>query len=146
MRTLTLNFPSLRWPFWLLALAWFCANTPQAAFFEAIEWMAQAKRFNHQERLASDVRRLLAEQSVTARLAESPVVKTETRAPVPSKPVESQGSGTVIKKIQLAGVSVRVECHAPVDSVAVRVNGEVRVHAIVPRNVPYPPPRVAAIS
>lgn len=47
------------WPFWVLVLAWFCANTPGRLSYECAVWMAHARHFSHQERLKADVASLL---------------------------------------------------------------------------------------
>jgi hypothetical protein len=49
-----------RWPFWLLVAAWWCANAPQAATFEAILWLKGAAAFSHQADLHAEVAALLS--------------------------------------------------------------------------------------
>ena len=52
--------PSPRWPFWLLIAAWVCANSPQAATYAVLSWMAEAGSFSHQKQLSREVAFLLA--------------------------------------------------------------------------------------
>lgn len=50
---------SVKWPFWLLMVAWVCANVPQTALFATFAWLADARHFNHQQRVTLEVARLL---------------------------------------------------------------------------------------
>lgn len=52
--------PTARWPFWLLLAAWFCANSLQAATYEIVVWLGNARHFSHQQRLTSEVASILA--------------------------------------------------------------------------------------
>jgi len=40
------RLPAL-WPFWLLVLAWVCANRPQVAAYGLITWVGNARHFTH---------------------------------------------------------------------------------------------------
>lgn len=86
---------SPRWPFWLLIAAWVCANSPQAATYAFLSWMAEARSFTHQQRLTADVARLLGgereETQVAARENSPPP------ASLPAVPAEA-----VLKKIPLS--------------------------------------------
>ena len=42
-----------RWPFWLLVVAWGCANGPQAAVYTTVAWLVEARSFSHQYDLTS---------------------------------------------------------------------------------------------
>lgn len=57
---------SARWPFWLLLAAWFCANSPQAATYEIVVWLGNARTFSHQQRLTSEVAFILGGQPAAA--------------------------------------------------------------------------------
>ena len=59
---------SRRWPFWLLIAAWVSANSPQAATYAVLAWLADARSFSHQHRLTLDVAHLLAGEKVPKRM------------------------------------------------------------------------------
>lgn len=84
----------MRWPFWLLAAAWFCANTPQRLTYEWAVWMANGRHFSHQERLKADVAALLTGTKT------NPLVALAKSGPVrlPVAPVPTDNS---FKKIDL---------------------------------------------
>ena len=83
-----------RWPFWLLIAAWVCANSPQAAIYAALSWMAEARHFSHQQQLKAGVERLLAGEQAPAAVSATPAVPAERSPLVPSD--------AVLKKISLA--------------------------------------------
>jgi hypothetical protein len=58
---------SHRWPFWLLIAAWVCANSPQAATYAVLDWVASARHFSHQQQLAREVAHLLAGEKAPPR-------------------------------------------------------------------------------
>ena len=84
-----------RWPFWLLLAAWFCANSPQAATYEIVLWLGNARHFSHQQRLSAEVAFVLAGEPAAAVVA---VAKAPSEKPfAPSVPTEA-----TLKKIELA--------------------------------------------
>lgn len=84
-----------RWPFWLLLLAWMCANSPQAAVYATLSWLAEARHFSHQHRLTLAVAELLGGSASSA-----PVVAVAPAdAPVKAPPVPPEA---VLKKLHLA--------------------------------------------
>jgi hypothetical protein len=83
------------WPFAVLVLAWFCANSPQSLTFNVIVWAKGARHFSHQERLKAEVAFLLAGPHLRAVLAAaSPPPPAPPAVPVPDE--------AVVKKIDLA--------------------------------------------
>lgn len=97
------------WPFWLLIVAWFCANIPGRVTSNVMAWVIDAGSISHQQRLETDVARIsLGEQS-----GEQIERRDGAREPVrpfgPALPSEAK-----VKKIELAtegfdGVSPRAE-------------------------------------
>jgi hypothetical protein len=129
---------SASWPFWLLLLAWFCANSPPAATYAVLTWLGEAHSFSHQQRLKADVARLLAGEDKPDLLA------TCQEIPVaPSKPVLP--AETTLKKIDLA-FEEAVEAAVP----SVRANNFVastdRWESIRRARPPHEPPRAAVVS
>ena len=86
---------SAQWPFWLLLAAWVCANSPQAAIYGVLGWLAEARNFSHQHRLMADVAGLLGGE----KSPESTVVASaETHQnSLPVVPADS-----VLKRLDLA--------------------------------------------
>lgn len=89
------NPPSSRWPFWLLIVAWFCANSPQSATFALLTWVDTARHFSHQQKLTHDVAYLLAGQESPATLA----VPVENHRPEPPPAIPPEAT---LKKLVLA--------------------------------------------
>jgi hypothetical protein len=87
------------WPFFLLIVAWACANNPQSIAFEAFLWIKGARHFSHQQQLKADVAFLLAGKNMKAVLATA-------QAPV-SVPANSIPEDAVVKKIDLSAPSGR---------------------------------------
>ena len=90
--------PSPEWPFWLLLVAWLCANTPQTTVFMVLTWMTEGRSFTHQQRLTRDVARLLAGQKPS-----SPVAAAVARAQehLPAKLPTPLSADAAMKKIEL---------------------------------------------
>lgn len=86
---------SARWPFWLLMVAWVCANSPQAATYAFLTWMAEARSFAHQQRLSIEVAVLLGGQTPSERVA-----RAENSSPAQSLPAVPLDA--VLKKLPLA--------------------------------------------
>lgn len=86
-----------RWPFWVLLAAWVCANSPQAATYAFLSWMAEARSFTHQQRLTAEVASLLGGGAAER---ETEMAKTETEAP--NRPPTAVPAEAVLKKIQLS--------------------------------------------
>jgi hypothetical protein len=84
-----------RWPFWLLIAAWVCANSPQAATYAVLTWLADARSFTHQQRLTVDVAFLLSGEKAPERIATA-ATATAAKLP-PAVPADA-----VLKKLPLA--------------------------------------------
>ncbi|MEO6750849.1 MAG: hypothetical protein ABIZ04_02820 [Opitutus sp.] len=76
------------WPFWLLILAWVCANSPQAAVHGVIGWVGEARHFSHQQRLQAELSVALTGDQASSVLV---AVKDEATKPfnLPAAPVDS---------------------------------------------------------
>jgi len=85
--------------FWALAVAWLCAQSPQAALFFVGEWAGGATRISHQERLMAEVERAMstsgAEDSAASALAQN-------RADEPAGGAAALPWGGVVEKLLLA--------------------------------------------
>lgn len=90
---------SPRWPFWLLLAAWFCANSPQAATYAVLTWLAEARSFTHQQQLTFDVVHLLAGEKTPSRRA---VVVRAANDRSATMPLPSVPAAAVLKKIDLS--------------------------------------------
>jgi hypothetical protein len=126
--------------FWLLLVAWACASMPPAAIFGALTWLAQARSFTHQQRLAQDVARLLGGEAPTTPIADA----IDRAQPPPSKPLPAPLSGgTAIKKIELS-LETPAEFLPAARRAAQQVDSDRRCPA--PRRVAPPrrPPRAPA--
>ena len=88
-----------RWPFWLLIAAWVCANSPQAATYAVLEWVASARHFSHQQQLSREVAHLLAGEKAPPRSRTIVATTEEPEAPRAFPPVPI---GAVLKKIDLS--------------------------------------------
>lgn len=95
MSSLSRNRSPARWPFWLLIVAWVCANSPQAATYAVLTWMSEARNFSHQHRLTSQVVHVLTGQSESTQLAALPA--TGGKPALPSVPADA-----ILKKLDLA--------------------------------------------
>jgi hypothetical protein len=89
------SLSSSRWPFWLLIAAWVCANSPQAATYAVLTWLAEARSFTHQQRLTVDVAFLLSGEKAAERIA---AADTATAAKLPP----AVPADAVLKKLPLA--------------------------------------------
>lgn len=89
------SLTSPRWPFWLLIAAWVCANSPQAATYAVLTWLADARSFTHQQRLTVDVAWLLSGEKAPERIA---AADTATAAKLPP----AVPADAVLKKLPLA--------------------------------------------
>ena len=92
------NQSSGKWPFWLLLMAWFCANMPQTAVFTALTWLAEVRSFPHQQRLTQDVARLLAGERPTSPIADA-VARAQDE--LPARPPTSLPAEGATKKLEL---------------------------------------------
>jgi hypothetical protein len=119
---------SVRWPFWLLVVAWVCANGPQAATYAVLSWLHSAPSFKHQQRLTKDVVSLL-----THRGAHAAVKQGATQ--VPARPLAPVPDEAVLKRLDLS-------CERVVE-VASETSGASRVRApeelCPPSRRPAPP-------
>lgn len=84
-----------RWPFWLLIAAWVCANSPQAATYAVLTWLAEARTFSHQQRLTVDVAFLLGGEKAPARITHAESAPSAELPP--AVPADA-----VLKKLPLA--------------------------------------------
>lgn len=84
-----------RWPFWLLLVAWVCANSPQIAIFTALTWLDGGRDFSHQQRLTQQVAFLLGGETAPGIVAK--VVEEAPAQPLPPLPPDA-----FAKKIQLS--------------------------------------------
>ncbi len=133
MSRLSRNRKPSRWPFWLLLVAWFCANSPQAASYRLIAWMGEARHFSHQQRLTLEVATALGGEQARAAFA---AVKAAPEKPfAPSIPAEA-----TLKKIELA-VQATNELLPPAVRVLVRTERASPVPDSVRAAPPSEPPR-----
>jgi hypothetical protein len=98
MRASVNNSPP-RWPFWLLIVAWVCANSPQAATYAVLAWIAEARQFTHQQQLTRDVAHLLVGEKAPTHQA---VVATSDEGRASEWPRSQVPAGAVLKKIDLS--------------------------------------------
>lgn len=88
--------PSPRWPFWLLLVAWGCANSPQVALYTVLTWAAEARTFPHQQRLTAEVAHVLAGER-------APGILVQTRSELPARPPQPAiPAEAVLKKFPLS--------------------------------------------
>jgi hypothetical protein len=129
--------PPSPWPYWLLLLAWVCANSPQTATYVAITWLGDVRSFSHQERLAADVARLLTGDELPA----AEIAHTERNSPPKSTMPPMPG----LTKIELATEKSlhALEPKIPMSRLDVDV---VRVESALRAPPPHGPPRVATVS
>ena len=88
-----------RWPFWLLIVAWVCANSPQAATYALLTWIAEARQFSHQQQLTRDVAHLLVGEKAPTRQT---VVATSDQGRESGGGRSQVPAGAVLKKIDLS--------------------------------------------
>jgi hypothetical protein len=91
--------PAPQWPFWLLIAAWVCANSPQAAVYPFVSWLAEAPHFSHQHRLSTEVTRLLAGAPDATRAAQ---VASTPRSPATPRPTPAVPPEAVLKQLPLS--------------------------------------------
>ena len=91
--------PTPRWPFWLLIAAWVCANSPQAATYAVLTWLAEARSFSHQKQLTFDVAHLLAGEKSPSHHAVGAVAGNEDQPAPPLSPIPD---AAVLKKLDLS--------------------------------------------
>ena len=137
MRSRTRKSTPSPWPFWLLLVAWFCANFPQGSTY-AVAWLAEARSFSHQQRLTADVARVLVGE-------ETPALLVGLKNP-PSQPAKpSLPPGPTVKKVELALEEsiYSVTKDRAVTIVAVTVPCLESMWRTTP---PYEPPRATVVS
>jgi hypothetical protein len=91
-----------RWPFWLLLAAWFCANSPQAATYDAIIWLGNARHFSHQQRLTNEVVSILAGEQQSPAVATLGTLRTAPDRPF-APPVSPEAA---LKKIDVLALNL----------------------------------------
>ena len=126
---------SLRgWPFWLLVLAWVCANGPQVIVHEAVVWVKGVQTFSHQARLMAEVEEAMHERSEPAMLASKPV--DAERPEAPAMPVE-----TAVKKLTLASQPAMRAPGALSEAQGILTGRDWETPAGLAVETPYQPPR-----
>ena len=126
------------WPFWLLIMAWFCANSPQSATFAVLAWAGEARSFSHQNRLSQDLVHLLVGEEKAV------VVNSAEEAPSPPTAPAIPTAAT-LKKIELA-VEHLARTQVPSQSEIRRTVVSTQVDGLVRSRPPHEPPRAAAVS
>ena len=127
--------PTARWPFWLLLAAWFCANSPQAATYEVVVWLGNARHFSHQQRLISEVASILAGSDAHDAIA---TVSAEPERPF-APPVPADAT---LKKIDLL-FTVSSEWLPFIERVRIETETPFMVPVSPWSEVPAEPPRLA---
>ena len=138
MRSLHRKSSAPSWPFWLLLVAWICANSPQAATYAVIAWAGEARAFSHQERLSVELAHLLAGEA-----APSSVAPAEHLPLSSSKPAIP--TAATLKKIELA-VENMVKPAVPPQLVEGSSTFPDRLAGIDRGRPPHEPPRAAVVS
>jgi hypothetical protein len=119
--------------FWLLTVAWLCANIQPGTPATLLQWLAEGRSFSHQQRLMSDVAVLLGGEK-------EPVAVTESepaRPPAPRLPVVLEG---MFKKLEVPLARDAPVVIPPTEEVALRA--EDRAFASQERPPPpHGPPR-----
>lgn len=130
-----------RWPFWLLIAAWVCANSPQAATYAVLTWIAEARQFSHQQQLTRDVAHLLVGEKAPARPEAIVAVATEDdrKASCPMVPATA-----VLKKIDLS-TEKRIDGIRPSERIATLVLASDRWGDALRAPPPHGPPRVRVV-
>ena len=127
------------WPFWLLVLAWVCANGPQVIVHEAVVWVKGAQTFSHQAQLVAQVEQAMSAQNEPAMLAAKPT--DAERSEVPAMPVE-----TALKKLTLAAQPA-MNAARPSAGAEVFLTGlNWETPAAVAVETPYQPPRDGSLA
>lgn len=87
------------WAFWALAVAWLCAQSPQAAVFEVVNWAAGVTHISHHDRLIADAERAISsvDKSDEVAIAMIQAKADEERGRPAALPI-----GSVVEKILLA--------------------------------------------
>lgn len=136
MRSALFNISFVRSSFWMLAFAWLCANSPQTACLEVFQWLARAKHFSHQERLVEGIKEVLAvaadETQKEALVAATESVPVSAPLIPPNDAVKKIELSTTVRNLEIAALRSEI--------VAWRASGP-GYTALIPREVPYPPPR-----
>jgi hypothetical protein len=130
------------WPFWLLIAAWVCANSPQAATYAVLTWLAEAPSFSHQQRLSLDVAQLFTGEALPAQTAFGETPAHEDSSDFPANPVPASA---VLKKIDLTAETMAAL--APLaDRKAGRTQCTPACHDTLRAPPPHGPPRASAVS
>lgn len=127
---------SLRcWPFWLLVLAWVCANGPQLIVHEAVVWVKGAQTFSHQARLVAEVEQAMKTQREPAMLAAA-TPKNGAHHEAPAMPVE-----TAVKKLTLSSQSAPRAPRPSAEAQGFLMSFDWSTPAALAVEAPYQPPR-----
>lgn len=128
------RLPALsRLPFWLLILAWFCANTPQTAAWHAIQWLKHSGEFSHQAGLRAEVEAVLAGRP-------SPVASRFTAPESVASKTDPEPVDVAVKKIPLWRQVAESFVFVAPGSENPRAPAASALPAPV-EDVPHPPPR-----
>lgn len=136
------NTLSPRWPFWLLIVAWVCANSPQAATYALLTWIAEARQFSHQQQLTRDVAHLFAGEKAPAR---EPIVEAASEGDKSTASLPVMPATAVLKKIDLS-TEKRAEGLRPIERVAGFARTSERWNGALRAPPPHGPPRAEITS
>ncbi len=124
--------------FWILAIAWLCANLQPATMRSVLTWIGDSAKFSHQQRLTVDVAELLAGEKPM------PVVAKTTPAskPAPAQPVLAEVAFKKIEMLLAGSVVVPPVLVRELDYLVTGYDARPRLRPAPP----YEPPRDEAIS
>lgn len=129
--------------FWLLALAWLCANLRPATVTASLDWLAGSKRFSHQQRLTARVATLLAGDSTTAAAPATTVARTTPPEPTPPRPPAAPETPFKKLEVPLAREITRL---APPSAFTLAGVVDFSLHGRDRAAPPHGPPRAANAS
>lgn len=128
----------VRWPFWLLLAAWFCANCPSGTVYRVASWIDEARSFSHQGTLTRDVAFLLGGETTPERFA-VPDDVTSKQPPRPEADVE------LGKKIEIE-LERTIEARRPETRDSAWSPATILVRQNDQPAPPHGPPRVGELS
>jgi len=127
-----------RTPFWVLIVAWACANTPQIAALHALVWVKNAQHFSHQAQLRNDVAGLLSGLPATA--AATSVFATAETIPASSSELAPSADPS-LKKLLLSATREDAGAGLPRSEPVRWPDAHAGLIAAHVADVPCPPPR-----
>ncbi|MEO7597453.1 MAG: hypothetical protein ABIV50_00870 [Opitutus sp.] len=125
------------WPFWLLLAAWFCANIPQGVSYVTAVWVGEGRTFSHQQRLETEVAKLLDGEETSplfASVPDGPAAPGNTAIPVEQS----------LKKFELA-LESEPDALTATSSVVVLIDAPRDACGLGRAAPPVEPPRVLTI-